>query len=260
LETYFPKLVDLGFTAKMEQDLDDIANGQGDRLPYLQNFYNGAEGLDAQVKANEETIDPRLACTLQFAGLTSRIRVGKFGPYLETEKNGETVTASIPDSLAPADITNALVDNLIELKQRGPQSLGEHPETGLQIFLMTGPFGPYLQLGEMGEDGVKPKRVSLPKTRDISTITLSEALAYLSLPRQLGKHPTTGHVVTAGVGMYGPYVKHEKTFKSLDKTDDILTINMDRAIRSKNLVRIQTIKSQSKSSMDVTVPTSNTEK
>lgn len=230
LETYFPKLVDLGFTAKMEQDLDDIANGQGDRLPYLQQFYNGAEGLDAQVKANEEAIDPRSACTLQFDGITSRIRVGKFGPYLETEKNGETVTASIPDSLAPADITNDIVDNLIELKQRGPQSLGTHPETGLPIFLLVGPFGPYLQLGEKGEGDAKPKRVSLPKTRDPNTITFEDAMAYLQLPRQLGKHPVTGHVVTAGLGMYGPYVKHEKTYKSLDKTDDILTINMERAI------------------------------
>lgn len=230
LETYFPKLVDLGFTAKMEQDLDDIANGQGDRLPYLQGFYNGAEGLDAQVTAKETSIDPRSACTLQFEGIESRIRVGKFGPYVEIEKNGETVTASLPDSLAPADVTNAIVDNLIELKQRGPQSLGVHPETGLPIYLLVGPFGPYLQLGEKGEDGAKPKRVSLPKNRDPNSITLSEALAYLSLPRQLGKHPTTGHVVNAGIGMYGPYVKHEKTFKSLDKTDDILTVTMERAI------------------------------
>ncbi len=230
LETYFPKLVDFGFTAKMEQDLDDIASGQGDRLPYLQQFYNGSEGLDAQVKANEEAIDPRLACTLNFDGLTSRIRVGKFGPYIETERDGETVTASIPDSLAPADLTNAIADNLIDLKQRGPQSLGVQPETGLPIFLMVGPFGPYFQLGEMGEDGTKPKRVSLPKTRDPNTITFDDALKYLALPRQLGKHPVTGHVVNAGVGMYGPYVKHEKTFKSLDKTDDVLTITMDRAI------------------------------
>ena len=230
LETYFPKLVDLGFTAKMEQDLDDIANGQGDRLPYLQQFYNGAEGLDAQVKLNEEAIDPRSACTLQFAGLTSKIRVGKFGPYLESEKDGETITASIPDSLAPADITNAMVDNLIELKQRGPQSLGTHPETGFPIYLLVGPFGPYLQLGEKTDDGTKPKRVSLPKTRDPNSITLDDALSYLSLPRQLGKHPTTGHVVNAGIGMYGPYVKHEKTFKSLEKTDDVLTVTMERAI------------------------------
>jgi len=230
LETYFPKLVDLGFTAKMEQDLDDIASGQGDRLPYLQQFYSGSDGLDAQVTANEEAIDPRAACTLHFDGLNPRIRVGKFGPYLEMEKDGETVTASIPDSLAPADLTNSVADNLIELKQRGPQSLGEHPDTGLQIFLLVGPYGPYLQLGEVGEDGTKPKRVSLPKTRDPQTITLSDALAYLSLPRQLGKHPATGHVVNAGIGMYGPYVKHEKTFKSLDKTDDVLTVTMERAV------------------------------
>ena len=138
LETYFPKLVDLGFTAKMEQDLDDIANGQGDRLPYLQQFYNGSEGLDAQVKINEEAIDPRSACTLQFDGITSRIRVGKFGPYLETEKNGETVTASIPDSLAPADITNAIVDNLIELKQRGPSPWELIPRRDCQFICSSG--------------------------------------------------------------------------------------------------------------------------
>ena len=108
--------------------------------------------------------------------------------------------------------------------------MGEHPETGLPIFLLVGPYGPYLQLGEVGEDGTKPKRVSLPKTRDPNTITLTDALDYLSLPRQLGKHPVTGHVVNVGIGMYGPYVKHEKTFKSLDKTDDVLTMTMERAI------------------------------
>ena len=88
--------------------------------------------------------------------MTSRIRVGKFGPYIETERGGETVTASIPDSLAPADITNAIADNLIDLKQKGPQSLGNHPETDLPMFLMVGPFGPYIQLGEMGEEVPTP--------------------------------------------------------------------------------------------------------
>ena len=230
LENYFPNLVDLGFTAKMEQDLDDIANGEGHREQYLSQFYLGPTGLDEQVKTKEESIDPRVACTLEFEGLQPRIRVGKFGPYLETERDGQPVTASIPADLAPGDVTNEVAEKLIELKQRGPQSLGSHPETGLPIFLLVGPFGPYLQLGEAGEDGAKPKRVSLPKGRDPQTIGFEEAMSYLSLPRQLGTHPETGHVVNAGIGMYGPYVKHEKVFASLGKTDDVLTIELPRAL------------------------------
>ena len=230
LENYFPNLVDLGFTAKMEQDLDDIANGEGHRQQYLTQFYLGDNGLDEQVKTKEESIDPRNACTLEFAGLTPRIRVGKYGPYLETERDGQPITASIPSDMAPGDITNEVAEKLIELKQRGPQSLGIHPETGLSIFLLVGPFGPYLQLGEVLEDGTKPKRVSIPKGKDPSALSFEDAMAYLSLPRQLGLHPETGHVVNAGVGMYGPYVKHEKVFASLGKTDDVLTVDLTRAL------------------------------
>jgi DNA topoisomerase-1 len=230
LENYFPRLVDLGFTAKMEQDLDDIANGDGHRLEYLQQFYDGQEGLNEQVKTQEANIDPRTACTLEFAGLTPRIRVGKYGPYLETERDGQPITVSLPPDMAPGDVTNDVAEKLIDLKQRGPQSLGTHPETDLPIFLLVGPFGPYLQLGEVGEDGTKPKRVSIPKGRDPSSLTFDEACAYLRLPRHLGDHPDTGHVVNAGVGMYGPYVKHEKVFASLGKTDDVLTVDLTRAL------------------------------
>ncbi|MBS0201470.1 MAG: type I DNA topoisomerase [Planctomycetes bacterium] len=230
LENYFPNLVDLGFTAKMEQDLDDIANGEGHRQQYLTQFYLGESGLDEQVKTKEESIDPRVACTLEFAGLAPRIRVGKYGPYLETERDGQPITASIPSDMAPGDITNDVAERLIELKQRGPQSLGTHPETGLPIFLLVGPFGPYLQLGEVGEDGAKPKRVSIPKGKDPQSLSFEEAMAYLSLPRQLGLHPETNHVVNAGIGMYGPYVKHEKVFASLGKTDDVLTVDLPRAL------------------------------
>ena len=230
LERHFPNLVDLSFTAKMEQQLDDIANGDTERLPYLQQFYIGEGGLDAQVKANEETIDPREACTLELAGLTSKVRIGKFGPYLETEKDGAPVTASIPRDLSPADINNELADKLIEQKQAGPQSLGTDPETGHAIYLLSGPFGPYLQLGEVKEGEAKPKRVSLPKNRDPQTITLHDALNYIALPRTVGTHPVTGKVIKAGMGMYGPYVLHEKTYKSLGKEDDILTVGLDRAV------------------------------
>ncbi len=230
LERYFPNLVDLRFTAKMEEDLDNIASGEAERLPYLKQFYLSPEGLDEQVRSKEESIDPREACTLKLEGVESNIRVGKFGPYLETQRDGETVTASIPNEVTPAEVTNELADKLIEQKQRGPQSLGMDPESGLPIYLLSGPFGPYLQLGEKTDDGTKPKRVSLPKNRAPETIKLEDALAYIALPRVVGHHPHTGHVIKAGIGMYGPYVLHEKTYKSLGKEDDILTVDLNRAV------------------------------
>lgn len=229
LERHFPKLVDVGFTAQMEQRLDDISNGEAERLPYLEQFFLGEDGLDQQVREGEKNIDPREACTLELDGLEPRIRVGKFGPYLELNRNGETVTASLPSDITPADVTNELAQQLLEQKQQGPQSLGVDPETGLPVYLRTGPYGPYIQLGEQTEDH-KPKRVSLPKNRDPQTVTLHEALQYLHLPRTLGHHPQTGHVVKAGIGRFGPYVQHEKTYKSLDKTDDVLTIDLARAV------------------------------
>ncbi len=230
LEEHFSHLVDYSFTAKMEQILDDISNGEVDRVPYLKDFYSGEEGLDVLVKAREEGIDPREACTLTLSGLRPKVRVGKYGPYFEAESNGEPVTASIPDDVAPGDLSDEMATKLIELKQRGPQSLGEEPETGLPIYVLVGPFGPYMQIGDVKEGEPKPKRVSVPKNKDPAALTLNDALAYLHLPRTVGHHPQTGHVVKAGVGRFGPYVLHEKVYKSLGKEDDVLTIGLDRAV------------------------------
>lgn len=232
LEQNFPNLVDLNFTAAMEQDLDDISNGQGKRLPYLNRFYAGGEGLETQVKDKEEKIDPREACTLSVEGIQPKIRVGKFGPYLEqkTEENGEAVTASLPDDLPPADITQEMADKLIELKARGPQPLGMHPEDGVPIFVMSGPFGPYLQVGEVTEENPKPKRVSIPKNYDPLTIELELALKLIELPRTVGQHPEDGKVVKAGIGRFGPYVLHDKKYKSLGKDQDVLTVDLNTAV------------------------------
>ena len=101
LENYFPNLVDLKFTAEMEQSLDDISNGEAERKPYLEGFYLGESGLDGQVKAKEETIDPREACTLNLNGISPSVRVGKYGPYLELQEGEETVNASLPAELTP---------------------------------------------------------------------------------------------------------------------------------------------------------------
>ena len=240
LERHFPKLVDLGFTAQMEQQLDDISNGEAERLPYLKQFYSGEEGIDEQVKSHEKTIDPREACTLELDGLQPRIRVGKFGAYLEAQRNGETVKASLPADITPADVTNELAEDLIQKKLQGPQSLGVDPDSGQPVYLRRGPFGDYIQLGEQTDEG-KPKRVSVPKNRDPQTLTLDEALNYLHLPRTVGHHPQTGHVIKAGIGMYGPYVHHEKTYKSLDKTDDVLTVDLPRAIELLSQAKVKPV-------------------
>jgi len=237
LEQHFPQLVDEKFTAQMEQTLDDIAAGEAERLPYLRAFYCGSEGLEEQVKANEEKIDPREACTLELDGMTSKIRVGRFGPFLEKSQNGQSLTASIPRDITPADINEELAEELIKRKQQGPQSIGTHPETGLPIYVLAGPYGHYLQLGDVVEGEPKPKRVSIPKNLNAQELTLETALDLLSLPRTLGTHPETGKVVKAGIGMYGPYVFHDGKYKSLNKDQDVLSIQLPEAVELLKQVR-----------------------
>ncbi len=231
LEKNFPQLVDEQFTASMEQTLDDIATGEAHSTPYLREFYSGQTGLDQQVKNQEENIDPREACTIDLDGLSSRIRVGKFGPYLVKEQDGTSMTASLPNDIAPADITNEMADELLKQKQQGPRSIGTHPTEGVPMYALLGPFGPYLQLGDAVEGGPKPKRVSLPKGADPQAVTFEQAVELLQLPRTVGVHPETGKPVTAGIGRFGPYVFHEGTgFKSLPKGHDVLTIDLPTSV------------------------------
>lgn len=240
LENYFPRLVDLGFTAQMEQKLDDIATGSAERLPYLREFYNGREGLDEQVKQRDGDIDPRDACTLSIDGLDAAVRVGRYGPYFEKTRGEEKLTASIPETIAPGEITNEVADRLLDEKQRGPTAIGMHPEEGLPIYLKRGPRGPYLQMGEVTEDGKKPKYCSVPNFISTDSLDLPTALELLALPRQLGKHPLTGKVVNAGIGMFGPYVTHDKVFAGFDRkthqfehdgeTYSVLNVPLDVAV------------------------------
>ncbi|MFN9034930.1 MAG: topoisomerase C-terminal repeat-containing protein, partial [Planctomyces sp.] len=235
-----PRLVDLGFTAQMEQKLDDIATGSAERLPYLREFYNGREGLDEQVKQRDGDIDPRDACTLSIDGLDAAVRVGRYGPYFEKTRGEEKLTASIPDTIAPGEITNEVADRLLDEKQRGPTAIGMHPEEGLPIYLKRGPRGPYLQMGDVTEDGKKPKYCSVPNFISTDSLDLPTALELLALPRQLGKHPLTGKVVNAGIGMFGPYVTHDKVFAGFDRkthqfehdgeTYSVLNVPLDVAV------------------------------
>lgn len=247
LENHFPRLVDLGFTAGMEQTLDDIAAGSAERLPYLRGFYHGTDGLDEQVKRRDGEIDPRDACTLSIEGLDAAVRVGRYGPYFEKTRGEEKLTASIPDSIAPGEITNAVADRLLEEKQKGPEAIGMHPEEGLPIYSMRGPFGPYLQLGEVTAENPKPKRCSIPNCFPTDQLDLPTAIELLSLPRRLGKHPLTDKVVNAGIGKFGPYVTHDKVFASFDRKShtwehdgevwNVLTIPLDAAVEMLRTVR-----------------------
>ena len=235
LEKHFPDLVDTGFTAKMERTLDEISTGEAEWLPYLQQFYKGEKGLENQVKVRQTEIDPNVARTIELEDLEAKVRIGKFGPYIEVENGQGPLTASIPKDLTPADLDPEQVEVLLKQKTEGPEKLGLHPETSEPIFLLIGSYGPYVQLGEVTEENKKPKRASLPKGVNKEDVTLEMAVGLLSLPRLLGEHPASGCKIKAGLGRFGPYVVHDqgkngKDYRSLKAGDDILTISLERAL------------------------------
>ncbi len=235
LEEHFPDLVNTSFTSRMEQTLDDIATGEAKWLPYLRSFYLGDTGLETLVKARETQIDGTKARTVELENLNAKVRIGKYGPYIEAETGDGVVTASIPKELTPADLDPEQVEVLLRQKAEGPDQLGRHPETGEPIYLLIGTYGPYVQLGDVSEQNPKPKRASLPKGVTPEQVTLDMAVGLLSLPRTLGVHPATGGKIQASLGKFGPYVVHDqgkegKDYRSLKAGDDVLTISSKRAL------------------------------
>jgi len=217
LEKHFPRLVDTGFTAEMEGTLDRIADGKADWLPYIKAFFKGPDGIKTQVDQRMDEIEPVEARTVDLEGLPYSVKVGRFGPYVETEVDGSRVSVNIPPDVTPDDITRELIEDLLRRKAEGPKRLGAHPENGEPIFLMDGRFGPYVQWGEQDprKGAPKPKRASLPPAKTPDTITLEDAVELLKFPRELGQHPAGGRVF-ANMGRFGPFVAHEQ---SADKTD-----------------------------------------
>jgi DNA topoisomerase-1 len=235
LESHFPDLVDTGFTSRMEQKLDEIATGETPWLPYLQGFYLGESGLENQVKVRQDQIDPAIAKAINLENLDAKVKIGKFGPYIEIPQGEEIVTASIPQDLTPADLNPEQVATLLKQKTEGPEKIGHHPESGEPIYQLLGTYGPYVQLGEVTEENKKPKRSSLPKGVKPEEVTLEMAVGLLALPRTLGDHPDTGKKVKASLGRFGPYVVHDqgkdgKDYRSLKGEDDVLTITFERAL------------------------------
>ena len=184
----------------------------------------------------ESEIDPIAAKTVELENLEAKIRIGKYGAYLEIDREGETIKANIPKGLTPADLDPEQVELLLRQKLEGPDKLGLHPETGEAIFVLNGNYGPYVQLGEIPEDSkVKPKRSSLPKGTTPENITLEQAIGLLTLPRTLGKHPESGCKVQSSLGRFGPYVVHDqgkvgKDYRSLKGDDEPVTITLERAL------------------------------
>jgi DNA topoisomerase-1 len=233
LDGHLPHLVDYDFTAKMESDLDEISNGNARRLDYLGRFYhgNGQPGLKQTLQKVDGEIDPRVVCGVKIGeheGETIEVRVGRYGPFLS---RGD-VRASVPEETPPDELS---VDKALELLQKGaegPKSLGTDPESGLPVYVKTGRFGPYLQLGD-NTGGDKPKMASLLAGMSPETIDLPTALAILALPRTLGSKETADgkeEEVVATSGRFGPYIKCGKETRSIPAGESPLDISLERAV------------------------------
>jgi DNA topoisomerase-1 len=235
LSCYLPEYVDLKFTSEMEESLDKIAEGDLDWENYLKKIYFGPKGLKAQVEKQSDQIDPAEARTVQLEGLEAyNFHVGRFGAYLTGKRDGESVSASLPDAESPADLTSEMVEKLIDRKLKGADVLGRDPKTGLPIYVLTGRYGSYVQLGEVSDEKEKPKRASLPPNTQPEDVTLPVALELLSLPKVLGAHPGTGKDLKVGLGRFGPYVVHEGDYRSIPKGESLFEMSFERALELMN--------------------------
>src|SRR5215218_2083668 len=240
LRNHFGDYVDIGFTAEMEEILDQISNGEKDWLQFLAEFYRGDKkhrGLEHLVEDKGQAIeypiielgrDPE-------SNLPVRVRIGRYGPFLQLgDQNDGGPRASLPEDLAPADLTLDKAIALLKAKAQGPKSLGVDPVSGLHVYLMHGRFGAYVQLGETPDkadkSAEKPKRASLTGAITDSTVTLDQALQLLSLPREVGRHPDDGEPILANFGRFGPYVKHGDEFRSLESDDQVFGIDLEAAV------------------------------
>ena len=267
LEQHFGRLVDYGFTAAMEDELDEIANGQEQRTVWLTNFYFGGEhgvpesiaragGLKKLVGVNLEGIDAREVNSIALfdddQGRTIYVRVGKNGPYLErtvASDDGEPTPqrANLSDAITPDELTLELAEKLFATPQEG-RSLGIDPETGHEIFAKDGRFGPYVTevLPQPPDDdgdgdgaakkgkkptGPKPRTGSLLRSMDLETVTLEDALRLLTLPRVVGVDPANSEEITAQNGRYGPYLKRGNDSRSLTSEEQMFTITLDEALK-----------------------------
>jgi DNA topoisomerase-1 len=233
MELHFDELVDYDFTARIDDDLDAIANGTRQKEQWLQAFYFGdgdLPGLKQLVEENLDKIDAAEINTfligLDADGTEVVVKPGRYGPYV---KRGED-TAGVPDDLAPDELT---LERALELlaTPKSDEPIGELE--GYPVFAKNGRYGPYVQWGladdlPPGQD--KPKMASLFKTMVLERLTMDEAIALLSLPRTLGEDPHDGETIVANNGRYGPYVQKGKDYRNIDGEDRLFTITLDEAV------------------------------
>jgi DNA topoisomerase I len=237
LRDHFGDFVETDFTAEMEDDLDEISRGERESTAFLKQFYFGDKkhrGLLTAAERGAEKADyPVLDLgTDDDTGDPVRVRVGRFGPFVQVGEGGPGRTASLPEDVAPADLSVERALELVRVKAEGPRTLGADPATGLPVFVMNGRYGAYVQLGETpeGKKAEKPKRASLQGAMTEASVTLDEALKLLSLPRTVGPHPDNGEPILANFGRFGPYLKHGDEFRSLESEDEVFTVDLDRAV------------------------------
>jgi DNA topoisomerase-1 len=239
LESFFARYVEYGFTADLEEQLDRISNNEIAWRDLLRDFWREFTAAVGDIKElrvaqvidaldemlaphlfppREDGADPRQCPNCGTGRLT--LKLGRFGGFIGCSNYGAEPPCRYTRQLAPGG--NGAPDG-------GMKKLGEDPATGLEVTLRSGRFGPYLQLGEAVE-GEKPKRAGVPKGVSPDDIDLTRALGLLSLPREVGKHPDDGEPILAGVGRFGPYVQHGKTYANLTNGDDVLTVGLNRAV------------------------------
>jgi DNA topoisomerase-1 len=225
LEQHFGRLVDYGFTASMEDDLDRIAAGEEERIRWLRRFYfgDGDAGLLDLVQ-DLGAIDAREVNSFQIPGSDILVRVGRYGPYLE--RDGQR--ANIPDDVVPDELTVEKAEELLS-QPSGERELGVDPQTGRAIVARSGRYGPYVTEVLDGDAKGKPQTASLFKSMSLDTVTLDDALTLLSLPRVVGVAPD-GEEVTARNGRYGPFVQKGKESRSLETEEQLLTIDLEQAL------------------------------
>ncbi|WP_421742345.1 type I DNA topoisomerase [Cellulomonas sp.] len=256
LEENFDWLVDYDFTAEMEEDLDAIAAGDKDRVAWLSRFYFGdgsgneeGEGLRDLV-ANLGDIDAREVNSIPI-GEGIVLRVGRYGPYLEDSlaepaEDGTTRRASVPEELAPDELTVAKARELLETQPEGDQVLGTDPVAGTPIVARNGRYGPYVteilpdpeidtSLSAAAQKRAlaaapKPRTASLFKSMSLQSVTLDDALLLLSLPRVVGVDPESGTEITAQNGRYGPYLKKGTDSRTLASEEALFTTTLEEAL------------------------------
>lgn len=239
LETHLPGLVDYDFTAEMENELDAVSRGEMEYVKYLESFYFGDEnakkptpGLKKQLDHKIEEIDARAVNGFTLGkpedGDEVFVRVGKFGPYLEQGEGDSKRRASLRDDMAPDEIKLANALELLSQSAKDDEPLGHDPESGKPVYMKSGRFGPYVQLG--AADDEEKKNASLLKGMEPSDITIEVALKLLTLPRTLGEHPETKEPIQAFNGKFGPYIKSGAETRSLPADVSPLDVTLADAV------------------------------